>query len=327
LDRLPGSRWLTYLAIGLVLLLVPNIAVWTEGAAPFGTFIPAFAYLAAATTFILWLIRYLDGRASAALVTLRPALKASHEEYAKLAYRLANLPARSVLLAGFVTLAVVFLTEAAGEGPYRLEALDGFPASHFALRVTYLTCWWVFGTFVYHTIHQLRLINHIYSERTSINLFQMTPLYAFSNLTALTAGSLTVIPLGWLAANPEIGLDDPVVLVMVLAIQFLAAVTFLWPQLGIHRLQGGEKNRLLDEANQRLEAIINELHCRVDDGELERVGELNTTITTLQAGLKVTKGIPTWPWQPETVRWLATALVLPLGLWLLQYVLQSLLGR
>jgi len=30
--------------------------------------------------------------------------------------------------------------------------------------------------------------------------------------------------------------------------------------------------------------------------------------------------------KPETVRWLITALVLPLGLWLIQFVLQRVLG-
>jgi hypothetical protein len=36
--------------------------------------------------------------------------------------------------------------------------------------------------------------------------------------------------------------------------------------------------------------------------------------------------IPTWPWRPETLRLLITALVLPLGLWLAQFILQRLLG-
>jgi hypothetical protein len=36
--------------------------------------------------------------------------------------------------------------------------------------------------------------------------------------------------------------------------------------------------------------------------------------------------ISTWPWQPETLRFLVTALLLPLLLWILQYVLQLVLG-
>jgi hypothetical protein len=38
------------------------------------------------------------------------------------------------------------------------------------------------------------------------------------------------------------------------------------------------------------------------------------------------KKIATWPWDPESLRLLVTALAFPLGIWLLQYILQSLLG-
>lgn len=307
------------------MFLLPTFVLWIEGALPFGTFEPAVGYLGAAISFLMWLISYLDERAGEALVALRPALKGSEEECHDLAYRLTTLPAGLALLAGVATIAVVFLTEAAG-GPYRLEALDPYPASGMLLRVLYLVCWWLFGTFVFHTIHQLRLINRIYTKHTRIDLFRMKPLHAFSNLTALTAACLTIIPLGWLAANPTVAAGDPIVLAAVLAIQFLAIVTFLWPQLGIHRLQVEEKDRWMEEVNQRLQAIIAELHRRVDEGDLESIGELNTTISTLKAGLNVMKDIPTWPWQPETVRWLATALLLPLGLWIIQFVLQSVLG-
>ena len=34
----------------------------------------------------------------------------------------------------------------------------------------------------------------------------------------------------------------------------------------------------------------------------------------------------TWPWPPETVRLLITALALPLGLWLIQFLVQRAFG-
>ena len=49
-------------------------------------------------------------------------------------------------------------------------------------------------------------------------------------------------------------------------------------------------------------------------------------MTNLEIEQKALRRISTWPWQPETVRWLVTALVLPLGLWLVQYFLQRVLG-
>jgi hypothetical protein len=324
---LPGSSWSYYLGIAVGLLLVQSATAWIEGAIPAATFLPAQVFLAGAIAFILALFRYLNERAESALSNLRDALDAEGGVLDRLQYELTTLPAGRTVLASLLILAVVLLTEYAGE-TYRLESLDGFPTSAALLRGLYLAIWWIFGALLYHTVHQLRLINRIYTRFTRINLFQMKPLYAFSNLTAFTAGSLTVLPYGFLAAN-QISFQgelDPAAILLILGIQAIAVLTFLWPQLGIHQLQAAEKGRLMDEANRRLEATIQELHRRVDGGEHEKVGELNTTLAALQTELAALKGIPTWPWQPETVRWLITALVLPLGLWLIQSVLQRVLS-
>ena len=111
-----------------------------------------------------------------------------------------------------------------------------------------------------------------------------------------------------------------------LGIFTVALLTFLLPQLGIHRLQVQEKNRLLEEANRRVVAVIAALHKCVDEDKLNDVPSLNATLSTLELERDVLNRISTWPWQPETVRWLATALVLPMGLWILQLILGRVLG-
>jgi hypothetical protein len=69
-----------------------------------------------------------------------------------------------------------------------------------------------------------------------------------------------------------------------------------------------------------------ESHKRLDEGHVESIGELNTALSGLEMQRNAIMAIPTWPWQPETVRLLITALALPLGLWIAQYVLQRALG-
>jgi hypothetical protein len=87
-----------------------------------------------------------------------------------------------------------------------------------------------------------------------------------------------------------------------------------------------EKGRLLDECSLRIEASITELHQRVDSESLEGMDDLNKTIASLETEQNLLERIPTWPWQPETVRLLVTALALPLVLWLVQYILQRAIG-
>jgi hypothetical protein len=111
-------------------------------------------------------------------------------------------------------------------------------------------------------------------------------------------------------------------IIVVLAVQSIAFLSFLWPQIGIQRMQREEKDRLLDEVNLRYEKTFLELHKRIDNGELENSSNLNVTLTILEKELKSVKGISIWPWEPETLRWLVTALVLPIGFMILQLILQ-----
>lgn len=324
-DQIPGPALFHYFALALVLFGAQFVVLWLEGAGPM--LLPAQVFLAGAIAFILALLRYLSSQAEAALIALRPALVISEDEFEALRFRVTTLPAGRTLVASACVIGVVLLSEAVGEA-YELPVLAGFPVSATLLRVLYFFVWWVFGALLYHTIHQLRLINRIYTSHTRINLFQMNPVYAFSNLAAFTAGSLTVLPYGFLIANDIFDpdrLSSPAI-ALIFAIQAIAILTFLWPQLGIHRLQVAEKARLLGEARQRFEAAIQEFHRGLDEGEHERVGESNMTITTLQVEMKALEAIPTWPWQPETIRWLTTALVLPLGLWIIQSILQRVLS-
>lgn len=325
IDRLPGPAWSNYLEFGFALFLIQLTILWAEGALQNGYRPLVQGYLAGAITFFLVLIHFLDKLSSNALKSLRPALISSEDEYQALNYQLTTLPAITTILASLVTLAFVFGSENM-LGPFRLEALEPFPISELLTRYVYLASWWVFGAYIYHTIHQLRLVYHIYTMHTRVNLFQVKPLYAFSNHSALTAVSLAAIPYGWMVINAVEWETEPVVLFVMLGITALAITAFAWPQLGIHRLLLAEKDSLLDDANKHLEATIVELHQRVDAGEVEGMFEINSAISSLKTELSILEETPTWPWRPETVRWLASALLLPLGLWLIQLLLQRFLS-
>jgi hypothetical protein len=324
--RLPGPSWVYYLGLGLVLLFVQAIAMWVEGAFPIGTFLPIQGFHAGVIAFFLALFHYLDDRADAALTTLRPALKASEKEYSELRYQVTTLPARPTLLTSLaILISFMVMEHVIWSLPSSFDALATSPISWALLYLIYRLLWWIFGTLIYHTIHQLRVINRIFARHTRVSLFRMRPLYAFSSLTALTAVSLTVIPYAWMAINPG-ALSDPIAIRVALPFTILAVVTFVWPLLGVHRLLVEEKERLLGEGSLRLEASIVELQGRMDSGKLEGMDDLYKAIAGLQIQQNALDKIPTWPWEPETVRLLITALALPLGLWIAQFVLQRLLG-
>jgi hypothetical protein len=324
IDRLPGSSWAYYLGIGLVLFSILSVVHWVEGARPVGTFLAAHGFLAGMIVLFPALLHYLDGDADAAFATLRPALETEGAALESLRYRLTTLPPLPTLLANLVTaVACVFISERYGT-PSSFSELASFPISAGLIYGVYVLAWFVWGGLVYHTIHQLSVINHVLAEHTRISLFRMGPLYAFSSLTALTAVGLIIPVYAWNAMNQV--LLDPIALALTLPVTALALAAFVWPLLGTRRLLAEEKGQMLDALSLRLEALYVKLHERVDREELEGVGNLNTAIATLEREQTALSKISTWPWQPETPRWLVTALVTPLVLWIIQYFLQRVLA-
>lgn len=325
-EGLPGPSWYFYLGLWFVFVCVLVGALWLEGIYPVGTVFPAQLFIPAMIALFLAMIHFLDNRAEVALSTLHPALKATEDECNLLGYRLTTLPAVPTLLASLVTVAAIFLLGMiTGEGEASIEALAASPIAVNLLEAVYWIGWWCLGVFFYHTIHQLRVINCIYTECTHINLFRMSPLYAFSSVTALTAVTLAIAAYGWTALNPD-NLSDPVSIAVLLLITILALVAFAWPLLGARRLMAKEKGRMLDEVSSRLRTAFVDLHQRMDNGELDEVDDLVKVISILEIEQDTLNGISTWPWQPERLRFLVTALLLPLLLWIIQYVLQLLVG-
>jgi hypothetical protein len=274
----------------------------------------------------LAMIHFLDNRATVALTTLQPALEATEKEHHQLRYQLTTLPAWPTILTSVITIVSIFLLgTATGDVESSMAALSASPiAANLSLAMFWIG-WWIFGAFLYHTIHQLGVINRIYTEHTRVHLFAMSPLYAFSGVTALTAVTLAIATYGWTALNPE-NLSDPISIVIIFFISILALVVFAWPLLGTRRILAREKAQWLDQISLRVEAVFSEIHQRIDDGELEEIDELTKVLALLEAERDTLKSISTWPWSPDTLRLLITALGLPLLLWIIQYVLQFILG-
>jgi hypothetical protein len=213
----------------------------------------------------------------------------------------------------------IAVTETFG-APIGISELADSPISGPVAYGMYVLAYWMWGAMIYHTIHQLRVINHIYTDHTRINPFRVRPLYAFSTATALTAVGLTMPTYVWLAMNQL--LRDPISIGITTPVTVLALVAFVWPQLGVRRFLAAEKNQMLDALAQRFELAIIDLRQRADGRDVEGIDDSIKVLEALEIEQKALKKVSTWPWQPETVRYLVTALLLPLVLWLIQFIIE-----
>jgi hypothetical protein len=267
----------------------------------------------------------LDRLAAGAFDRFRPALSATPPVGRDLQYQLTTLPARPAarLAAGLVLVNSLLMladhwilrpgskVSVVDLGP-QLFQMAPTPLSVSVIIAFLLGVWWTTAVFLYHTIHQLRVISRIYTRHTRIRLLHLGPLYAFSRVTQQT--TIGIISFFYIFSLTATGFRAQPVFLLLGGILWAAigAVTFAWPLLGVHRLLVSEKERLLEENTRHLEAGIADLHARMDRRNLKGVDDLNKALASLDL-------------EQGTLRGLLAALVVPILVWAIQLGAERLL--
>jgi hypothetical protein len=302
------------------LVLANNAFNWIAGAYPPWTFDLFVSRFLPAVVFALLLVQYLNRVAGSKLEAFRPALDVDDQAYQRLHHQLTTLPAREttlVSLGGVAFVVLLYATELPSEVLGRLS--PAVLANVFILDVIPSV---VLAVLIYHTIHQLRMVSRIHAMAPDIDLFEPAPLYAFSHLTARTGLGLFAITAYSYVVDPRI---DVVGVFLTVVIIGLALAAFALPLEGMHRRIVVEKYRLQLEANRRMKATISQLHRSVDDRDLSVADALNRTLESVQLERDAIARMPTWPWEPGTLRAFVSVLLVPIVLWLIFRVLDRLI--
>jgi len=235
------------------------------------------------------------------------------------------MPSPLPLAVGLTMVVVVVLMERLSAAPIRYAALEQLRTFGVVFQVVDKSSAFLFGVFIYHTVRQLRLVNEIHSSHVRVNLFDRGPLLAFSTLTASTAVGLLVGVYGWILINPDL-LTDPVIFGFIAITTILAVFVFAWPLYGVHRRMERAKERALQEIDARFAAIFSRLNEGIDADDYGAVERLNGAIASLDVQRDRISAIPTWPWRPETVRFVLAAIGLPLILEIVLFFVGQTLG-
>src|SRR5437588_3785322 len=228
--HLPIPGWLFYLGLWLLPFALVTGAHWADGSYPIGTIYPVHALMVSGPAYFLALIHYLDDFAGTALGRMRLVLTVNDAEYEWLRYQFTRMPARQTLLVGITFAIAGFATAMFLLSDPRYASLLKPATSSLAILVTFPLL--VFapmleGIFVYHTVRQLRLINHTYTKATHVNLFRLGPLYSLSALSARTVAGWVLFYLVVALLVPE-AFASLVTIVPVVTIQLISVATFVW---------------------------------------------------------------------------------------------------
>lgn len=317
--RLPGPWWVVYAVALSILLIVTHAAAWADGTLTPGTLDLYLSSLAIYPVVPLVAIYYLDIKASAALDEMRPALSAG-DDLELLRYRITTMPPVAALIWSGIGLAFAFIYVAFG---LAIPVQQGGPAVRAVDMTIALVAFPLISVLFFHTVRQLRLIGDIQRQIPTIDLFQLRPLYAFSGVTSRSG--LLILALAYVSAATDPStfvLTNPTIFAFVVVATVLAIATFILPLLGTQHRIAKEKADALAEVNSDLKSVLSEVSRRARSGDLTDADAVNKHLASAIAQRDLVARIPTWPWEPTTLRGFVTAVVLPIALWLVFRVLE-----
>ncbi|MEO8207777.1 MAG: hypothetical protein ABI598_01985 [Chloroflexota bacterium] len=327
ISRIPGPTWLAYLVLVVPMILLNSTSRWLSGLTPWGEIDPSQAFWALMTVAVVGANHHLRNVAGSSFDAFRPALGTGVTDPERARYELTTMPARAILL---VTIFSIVITPAYYLADPKAAQIIGFNGAGFAVRVVSegITSA-VIVAILFQGIRQARRVNRLHAVATDVDPFRPAPLHAFSRLTAQTGLVLVAFNAVGVFANPTtitseamVGLYLPWLLTFVIG----AIAVFTLPLLGMHRRLQTIKDTLEAAGGGRLRALLLELDQAVDARDSERVDALDRMVGALRREREVLAQLPTWPWSTTTLRGFGSALLLPIGLFLVQRYLGAALG-
>ncbi len=321
IDRLPGGYGIWYGVFALLGFGLSALLRLAAGMPPFASNLTEPALGSFMLAFPAFLTHTLNRSADGAFADFEPALRAP-QEAPLLRYRLTTAPAIPSLLsslvgAGFGVLLVVVSPATRGFS----EAMYGPALSVFFFAAL---AYFINSHFAYRLVYQLAQVSRIYAGHARVRLSDLAPHFALSRMTSRAAIAATLVVTGYMVGFAQVG--DPTLAVAILLPNLaLAVAAFVLPLTGAHRLLEAERNHWRREATQKLEAAVSELHQVIERGEFAAVPPVKDAISALDIELTRLARIPTWPWNPGTLRGVVATVFLPVAIWLVQFLLQQVL--
>jgi hypothetical protein len=320
---LPGPVWPYYLGAAAVASLAVHMLHWFTGALDVGQFTVPLTTLASWSIISLWVFHWVGAVAERSVDAFRPATDLSSAEARVLKSRLTMtspllawlcLPGAALWMVG------IYLAD-----PTFFGLLTGQRATDAViLLLGWLnTVMMLLGTV--RAVNVLAVVGRSHQLIVRPDLFNPRPLFAFSALTVRVAIAIAGMTYIFFLAFPTVT-DNPAAYVYIIGIVLpLAVAGFILPLVGIHDRMAVEKDRLQGEINRRVQMTLGLIHEAMDgEQNLTGIAARKELLAALLMEKEHVAKTPTWPWNPNTLRSLVVAILLPLIIFVAQNLLERL---
>ena len=326
INRQQLPAWFTYLVLYLLFLLVNQSFSWLEQTATIGQFELRKILTSIWPIMTLAIINYLDHLALAASKNFRTLVVDNDEDYSKKVFELTNMPARPVWILSVLGPILVILSYALDLGI--VQFADRTTISLVAELFRFGLGLAPLPIFVFHTIRQMTIVSQIQSDLGEIDLFQSTPLYAFSVLTSRTGIAwvilLSTTVLFSLFSNSYGGLSPTSFIAFASTEVVLAFASFVLPLLSLHAQMVKAKGLLIDEINMHIKTSISSMGSELETLDPQKASAKRDLVETLKAQQSYINALPTWPWKSDTLRGFLSVIFLPILITVVQQLIERL---
>lgn len=323
IDTGPLPQWAFYSLLFLSGGLIMHLVSWFQNVNEWLEVQPSYFLAGYWITAYLFANHFLIISAKTAMLDIRDSLDLSEDSFQLRLFQFTHLP-RVIGNVGFL-LGILIGT---GFSLYMATILP----QRFEIPTPYIVAigpigYGFFIMALLRAFHQLKIVVSLFESIESIDLYDLHSVYTLAlfpvRVVVVIILTLWVNPI--FIVFPTFFADSVIQFIWALLTLSSSAIAIIPLQGVIHRLKT-EKNALLKENAEQLTSAREELYRRLRSDELENVEELEKGINALFSFRNSIEGISTLPWKAETLRWLVTVLLLPLGLLILQFLLQQYFG-
>jgi hypothetical protein len=317
-ERLPGPAELWLLAVGVALAFIAQLATWSTGAAAWGVILPDVVIPAVTAGYFLSMVALLNRVGADAFDTFRAVLGRPGRE-AMLRNQLLSIGVKHAIVGVVLTVVVVstvfyvLVRPTQQSLPGIAESLSGMLWLLFAATL---------GLLLTHTVDELRAVQRISREALNVDIFRPEPLTGLARITSVSSiGLLIFVALNVLVSPTQ----TAAYLVPEGGVTLIAVLAFVLPLRVMHGRLSAEKDELQANSQQRLKSVLSRLHEAVETNDLARADQLEKTLNAVLAERDLLGRLPTWPWSDVTIRGMASAVLLPVGIFILTRAIDRLL--
>ena len=315
---------LVYLPAAAALAAIATGIEWLVGQYPVGVIKPYHVLTAGLAPVWLWLIGVFNSAGDHAVTRLRPVLAVDEVGLVAVRLRLTALPFRPTLILCLVAAVAGVARTVRDPGTLSRLGLSREPLSFAFVVVLLVLLAFVGITFVLKLLWSAWQVHRLSTSFVRVDLARVNLLTGLAGLTGLMAASLALSITGFVAVAPESVRELEGLLSAGSAI-VISGIVFVVPLVGVHDQLVSAKTAALDAAQSRFLAIGERLHGVIDANDLPSMDPLNKAIAAAEVELRGLRAIPTWPWLPDTFRWVVGALMFPIVLFLAQALLSRLI--